>query len=137
MDGQGRERVVSSALVWPNGLTIDIESQLLYWADAKLDKIESSNVDGTNRHTLTDLGIFHPFSLTVLRDELYWSEWERDIVVIGSLGSAVYIKHSTHLNGTRPMGIQAVSTTKQPLGMYGRYIAILQYSYCRYTNTPD
>ena len=121
MDGQGRERIVSSGLAWPNGLTIDIESQLLYWADAKLDKIESSNVDGTNRRTLTDVGIFHPFSLTMLHGELYWSDWELNVVVTGILDSEVYIRRSVYLNGSRPMGIQAVSTTRQPLGMCMMY----------------
>lgn len=118
MDGQGRQSVVSSGLVWPNGLTIDIESQILCWADAKLDKIESSNVDGTNRRVLTTLGIFHPFSLTLLHSQLYWSEWDMDVILTGSSGLYSTARHLAHVVGPRPMGIQAVSTTKQPLGTY-------------------
>ena len=34
MDGSNREVVVDSNLVMPNGLTIDLVSQLLCWADA-------------------------------------------------------------------------------------------------------
>ena len=116
MDGQARQTVASSSLVWPNGLTLDTESQSLYWADAMLDKIESANVDGSNRHVLTTLGIFHPFSLTVLNSQLYWSDWDMDAILTGGSGLYLNARHLAHINGSRPMGIQAVSTRKQPLG---------------------
>lgn len=117
MDGNERHTIVASDLIWPNGLTIDIQSQSLYWADAMLDKIESSNVDGSNRHVLTTLGIFHPFSLTILNTQLYWSDWEVNVILTGS--SALYLnaRHLAHLNGSRPMGIQAVSSIRQPIGI--------------------
>ena len=118
MDGQNRQAIVSSDLVWPNGLTINVHSQSLYWADAMLDKIESSNVDGTNRHVLTTLGIFHPFSLTILDTELYWTDWELDVVLTGSSGLNLNARQLVRLNGSRPMGIQAVSSTRQPSGGY-------------------
>ena len=39
-----RRKVVSTQLAWPNGLTADCEEDRLYWADAKLDKIEFSDL---------------------------------------------------------------------------------------------
>ena len=116
MDGQQRRPIVSSNLVWPNGLAIDIQSQSLYWADAMLDKIESSNADGTNRHVLTTIGIFHPFSLTVHEAQLYWSDWEMDVILTGSSDIYLNARLLARLNGSRPMGIKAVSSANQPSG---------------------
>ena len=117
MDGRGKNAIVSSGLVWPNGLAIDVHSQSLYWADAMLDKIEAANTDGSNRHVLTTLGIFHPFSLTVLQSQLYWTDWERDVVLTGSSSLYLNARHLAHLQGSRPMGIKAVSSINQPLGL--------------------
>ena len=117
MDGRQRQAIVSSGLVWPNGLTMDITSQSLYWADAMLDKIESSNADGSNRHVLTTLGVFHPFSLTVLESQLYWTDWEMDVILTGSSGIYLNARQLAHLNGSRPMGIKAVSSINQPSGI--------------------
>lgn len=33
----------------PNALTLDHKAQKLYWADARLDKIERAEYDGTHR----------------------------------------------------------------------------------------
>ena len=52
MDGTREQTIVNTGLIWPNAITIDRSAQILYWADASLDKIESSNVDGTNRRTI-------------------------------------------------------------------------------------
>ena len=39
-----RRQIVSSQLLWPNGLTVDCKKERLYWADAKLKKIEVSDL---------------------------------------------------------------------------------------------
>ena len=48
MDGKNRVILVDSDIVWPNGLAIDIynrkSSRILYYTDAKLDKIGSYNM---------------------------------------------------------------------------------------------
>lgn len=36
MGGYSRRSLVDRDLVWPNGLTLDYEQNLLYWADANL-----------------------------------------------------------------------------------------------------
>ena len=117
MDGQGRHTVIGSSLVWPNGLAIDYESQSLYWADAMLDRIESSNTDGSNRHVLTTLGIHHPFSLTALGTNLYWSDWEVNAIMMGTSGLYLNARVFAVINGSKPMGLQAVSINRQPLGI--------------------
>ena len=45
MDGTQRKTIISGGLVWPNGLTIDEVQGVLYWADAKEDKIETSDLE--------------------------------------------------------------------------------------------
>ncbi|KAL0612520.1 Low-density lipoprotein receptor-related protein 6 [Plecturocebus cupreus] len=52
MDGSSRFIIVNSEIYWPNGLTVDYEERKLYWADAKLNFIHKSNLDGTNRVSL-------------------------------------------------------------------------------------
>lgn len=36
LGGNFRVPIVNSSLVWPNGLALDTEEDLLYWADASL-----------------------------------------------------------------------------------------------------
>lgn len=50
---------------FPNGLSIDYVAERLYWVDAKLDKIETSTLEGNNRVTLIQ-DVPHPFGLTVV-----------------------------------------------------------------------
>lgn len=49
MDGSTRKVIVDSDIYWPNGLTIDLDEQKLYWADAKLSFIHRANLDGSLR----------------------------------------------------------------------------------------
>jgi low density lipoprotein receptor-related protein 5/6 len=62
--------LVNSSLGWPNGLAIDVAAnpKKLYWGDAKHDKVEISDVDGTNRRVLVDerQNIPHLFGFSLL-----------------------------------------------------------------------
>ena len=49
MSGAARMAIVSTRLQWPNGVAIDFAAQKLYWTDAGLDKLERSDLDGSNR----------------------------------------------------------------------------------------
>ena len=52
-------------IAWPNGLCVDYTTNHIYWADAKLDRIEMSDISGQDRRKLvTDL--HHPFGLAVV-----------------------------------------------------------------------
>lgn len=77
LDGTDRVMIVSKDLVWPNGVTLDIEASKIYWCDAKEDKIEVANMDGTDRRVLIDTDVPHVFGLSLLGDYLYWTDWER------------------------------------------------------------
>ena len=120
MDGTQEQTIVNTGLIWPNALTIDRDAQVLYWADASLDKVESSNVDGTNRRTILQAkdGIRHPFSIVFFNSTLYWSDWAADHIysskLIGSrsLGLTTLGKKLS----TEPMAVQVISTQIQVNG---------------------
>lgn len=73
--GYGKENVITTNIVMPNALTLDLEEKLLFWADAKLDKLERCNYDGRNRVILSQSTPKHPFALTVFKQFIYWSDW--------------------------------------------------------------
>lgn len=60
--------------MWPNGLCIDYEADRLYWVDANLDCIETSDLNGGHRAKLAAV-VQHPFSLTLYGDWLYVTDW--------------------------------------------------------------
>ena len=54
LDGSQRRVVVSSKLVWPSALALDLPTKRLYFADARLDYIEFVNYDGSGRRTVVN-----------------------------------------------------------------------------------
>lgn len=56
-----RQVIVDGDIYWPNGLTIDLVEQKLYWADAKLSFIHRANLDGSLRYE-TGKTILEPYS---------------------------------------------------------------------------
>lgn len=81
MDGEGRTVLHSSHITWPNALTVDLPTKTIYWADAKLHIIESSDYRGENRRPVLTSGVLHPFGMTVFENRLYWSDWNTLAIV--------------------------------------------------------
>ena len=108
LDGSHRITLVNSAIVWPNGITIDYRSRKIYWADAKHDKIEVMNLDGSKRRVVLDEKLPHIFGLTVLRGRLYWTDWQRRAIesVNKRTGSD---RQTISGNMTDLMGLKAVN----------------------------
>ena len=76
MDGSERQVIVTGNMTWPNGLTIDQATNRLFWADAKLDKIEVSDLSGGNRQLImSSADDIHPYGLAVHQKMLYWTDW--------------------------------------------------------------
>ncbi|KAG8454380.1 hypothetical protein GDO86_000850 [Hymenochirus boettgeri] len=74
MDGSQRKILVTKQLGWPTGLSLDLLSSKIYWADDKFHCIGSANLDGTDVKVIQLKKIQSPFSLAVFEDEIYWSE---------------------------------------------------------------
>ena len=48
-DPATRKIIVDKDIDWPNGLTVDYEERIIYWADARQSYIASVDYDGKNR----------------------------------------------------------------------------------------
>lgn len=77
LDGTERISIINTSLDWPNGLAIDYNNQKLYWGDAKLDKIEMANLDGSDRRVLVSDQLSHIFGFSLLGDYVYWTDWQQ------------------------------------------------------------
>ena len=114
MDGNSRMVLHNTNLRDTYAITIDYENQVLYWADFTLNKIESSNVDGTNRRTLTT-SVRDPYSITYFNGRLYWGDNYYNRILTGpatSPGSGTYLGGSVRYD---VYGIHVISREAQPL----------------------
>ncbi|XP_067027218.1 low-density lipoprotein receptor-like isoform X2 [Acropora muricata] len=75
-DPKTREVLISRNILWPNALTIDYTVDRIWWADAKLHTIESSDLDGRKRQLILFEDVTHPFALTLFQNYMYWTDWE-------------------------------------------------------------
>lgn len=94
----------------PNAIAIDYENHKLYWADARLDKIERADYDGTHRVVLAHSTPKHPFAITVYKNYLYFTDWVlRAVVRVNkySGGDVTWLRKDIG----RLMGIVAVQNT--------------------------
>ena len=78
MDGSQRSVLVKDNILWPNGITLDMVHESLYWVDAKLHTVNTVNLWGEVKvrqvlHSPTKL--HHPYSIGVFEDTMYWSDW--------------------------------------------------------------
>ncbi|KAM4901333.1 low-density lipoprotein receptor-related protein 6 isoform 6-T6 [Sylvia borin] len=113
MDGSSRSVIVNTDIYWPNGLTLDYEEQKLYWADAKLNFIHKSNLDGSHRQAVVKGSLPHPFALTLFGDTLYWTDWNTHSILACSKYSGEDLRE-IHSNIFSPMDIHAFSQKRQP-----------------------
>jgi low density lipoprotein-related protein 2 len=74
LSGSNYQRIITTNIRWPNGLTIDYNDEKLYWADAYLNKIERTDFDGNLRQVLSTA--LHPFAITVHQHFIYWTDWQ-------------------------------------------------------------
>ena len=73
MDGTKRKVLVNEKLGYPSGIVIDTyQKNRIYWADSKQNVIESMTIDGEDRIIVIQGEIYHPFSLELFEDQLYW-----------------------------------------------------------------
>ncbi|XP_020857184.1 low-density lipoprotein receptor-related protein 6 isoform X1 [Phascolarctos cinereus] len=113
MDGSSRYIIINTDIYWPNGLTLDYEEEKLYWADAKLNFIHKSNLDGTNRQAVVRGSLPHPFALTLFEDTLYWTDWNTHSILACNKYTGEGLRE-VHSNIFSPMDIHAFSQQRQP-----------------------
>ena len=76
MDGRPstREVLIDRDIVWPNALAIDYTEEKIWWVDARLNTIESSDFNGQGRRVLLRTWITnHAYGATIFQDFIYWT----------------------------------------------------------------
>ncbi|XP_060807225.1 prolow-density lipoprotein receptor-related protein 1 [Amyelois transitella] len=73
--GLGLQSIVTTDILMPNGLALDHAAKKIYWADARLDKIERCDYDGSHRQIVTHSSAEHPFDVAVFGDYVFWTDW--------------------------------------------------------------
>lgn len=66
---------MDTKIKWPNGLAIDRIDGRLYWNDAKILVIESSNFDGTDRRVVRRQ-VSYPYGIVIVGAHVYWTDWK-------------------------------------------------------------
>ena len=51
-----RKQLITTDIVWPNGLSLDLPQNKIYWIDAKLKRMEACDLTGGNRMTIKSTG---------------------------------------------------------------------------------
>ena len=117
MDGNGISLLFQNDLQRPYAVSLDFTNQLLYWADAGLDRIESANVDGSNRRVVISSGLNEPFDLTLLGDMIYISDTNLGILAANISGAQpVEVVYDTFCEYIGPFGIEVVAQERQLFG---------------------
>ena len=130
MDGKGRTVLHSVGINQPLGVTCDYGTQRVYWSDSGFERIEYSFYNGTDRTVLISGsdGVEIPFDLTIYGNLLYWTDWQENAIYgthklhgtdpLGNFTDVIVIHAGLPIN---PNGIEAITTDRQPAGMYDYY----------------
>lgn len=70
-----RHIIVDNNIKWPNGLAIDRLESRLYWNDAKVLTIESSDFDGNDRRIVRE-SVPYPYGIVIVGPYVYWTDWK-------------------------------------------------------------
>lgn len=105
MDGDPSSRtvLVKENIFWPNGLTVDLTNELIYWVDGHYQFLDVMRLDGSHRRSVV-LNVTYPYSITMMDNSLFWTDWH-----VGSM-------HTFNLstNETR----QLIDTLEVPLSVH-------------------
>ncbi len=114
MDGTATTILHDIGLSQPYCITLDFDTQTLYWADYALNKIEKSNADGSNRQQVTTSLVTDAYSMTFLNGNLYWTDLAFSRILTFPLSSTT----SAYLTAAfgSMYGITAITEERQPNG---------------------
>ncbi|XP_024940882.1 low-density lipoprotein receptor-related protein 2 isoform X2 [Cephus cinctus] len=116
MDGTNRSTIISSKIYWPNGLALDIANKRIYFADSKLDFIDTCLYDGSGRQQVLASShyLLHPHSLTLFEDTMYWTDRQLNRVLSAHKFKGTNQTVISHLI-SQPLSIHVHHPVLQPI----------------------
>lgn len=116
MDGTNRTSILTSKIFWPNGLTLDLPTKRVYFADSKVDYIDYCNYDGTGRRQVLSGShyLLHPHSLAVFEDTVYWTDRQLNRVLAANKFTGQNQTVFSHLV-SQPLSVLLHHPALQPL----------------------
>lgn len=108
-------RLVQSMNTWPNGLTLCLETERIYYVDARSDSIQTITYEGTDHREILrnhDL-ITHPFAISVYSNYVYFTDWKTNSVIKANKfnGSEIQVMQKAM---TQPFDIKVYHPSRQP-----------------------
>ncbi|XP_076062572.1 low-density lipoprotein receptor-related protein 6 [Oratosquilla oratoria] len=80
LDGHERQALISEGLEAPSAIAVDLEDDIIVWADTMTKRIETATIDGKERRTLVDTDLQEPVGVALQGDFVYWVD--RDLFVV-------------------------------------------------------
>ncbi|XP_059204349.1 low density lipoprotein receptor a [Centropristis striata] len=117
LNGGDRNPLVTDNIEWPNGITLDLLNQRLYWVDSKLHTLSSIDVQGGGRRTLIidEHKLAHPLGLTVFEERVFWTDVSNNAILSANrLTGGDITSVAEHLSS--PEDIILYHNLKQPAG---------------------
>ena len=81
LDGSNIEDLVTTGLIYPQGIALDIAGDKMYWTDGGTDKIQRANLDGSNIEDLIPTGLTSSptgpegIALDLAEGKIYWTDF--------------------------------------------------------------